>query len=444
MGTLNNLSATLAAEGIRNHKFTSEQLITDCLNRIETRETDVRAWSYIDSDFAIKQARKADESQRNGEILGPLHGIPVGIKDVIDTKDMPTENGSPLFDGRRPEEDATCVDALKTAGAIIIGKTVTTELANLTPSRTRNPHNIEHSPGGSSAGSGASVADYHVPLAVGTQTGGSVIRPASFNGTYGLKPTLGLIPRKGILLQSHTLDTLGVYARSLQDIALITGSISIAEAHDRKTYTANRDILLSEYSKRPSLSPNFAFLETPAWTDAHPAAKDAISIVTHTLGEKCRKENLSGPFENIIDLHATVFAAENAYYYGKYLKDQPALLSKMLRDRLESRKNTLASDYIAALQSREAIYESIVDLLGAYDAIICLSAPGPAPAGFETTGSAVFNGLWTYLGVPCLSLPVLSVDNMPLGLQLVGKRCEEGKLFRTARWLEEYLIEHNQ
>ena len=182
MKDLNRLSAVEAAEGIRTKKFTSEELIKDCLSHINERENDIQAWSYVNTELAIRQAQKADRHQSEGGSLGALHGIPIGIKDVIDTKDMPTENGSPIFEGRRPQNDALCVAALRRAGAVVMGKTVTTEFANINPSKTRNPHNIEHSPGGSSAGSGASVADFHIPLALGTQTGGSVIRPASFNG----------------------------------------------------------------------------------------------------------------------------------------------------------------------------------------------------------------------------------------------------------------------
>ena len=439
MKNLNKLSATEAAKGIRNRKFTSEQLINDCLNRIEAREPAIQAWAYIDPNHAILGAKKADQQLKEGGTLGPLHGIPIGIKDVIDTEDMPTENGSPIFAGRQPQHDASCVAALKGAGAIIIGKTVTTEFANLSPSKTRNPHNVEHTPGGSSAGSGASVADYHVPLALGTQTGGSVIRPASFNGVYGLKPTLGLIPRKGMLLQSHTLDTIGVYARTLEDLALITDSISFPDPHEQQSYRISRGSLVDDYLEKNPCTPKFAFLETPAWPEADPVARKAIESVTQTLGDNCLKETLPAPFHNIINLHATVFSAENAHYYGGFLKDNASLLSEKLRHRLESTKNTIASDYISALELRNDIYNSVEALLERYDAILCLPATGPAPFGFETTGSAIFNGLWTYLGVPCVSLPLLNVENLPLGIQLVGKRGEEGKLLSTARSLENYL-----
>ena len=290
MKNLNTLSAATAAAGIRNKKFTSEELISDCLNRLNSREDDIQAWSYINAEHALEQAKKADKYRNEGGSLGPLHGVPIGIKDIIDTEDMPTENGSPIYEGRRPQKDALCIAALRRAGAIIFGKTVTTEFANINPSKTRNPHNIQHSPGGSSAGSGASVADFHVPVALGTQTGGSVIRPASFNGVFGLKPTLGLIPRSGMLLQSHTLDTIGIYGRTLEDLALVLDSISIPDPNDAHSYRGSIGSVQTEHSKTSKHQPKFAFLETPAWNEGNLASKKAILKTTEILGQNCKKE----------------------------------------------------------------------------------------------------------------------------------------------------------
>ena len=439
MGELNKLSAFDAVNGIRTKRFTSQQLMADCISRIEKREPSVRAWAHFDPDHAMAEAKKADQRQDHGERLGPLHGIPVGIKDVIDAKGMPGENGSPIFANRVPEEDSKAVTQLKNAGAIIMGKTVTTEMANLAPSKTRNPHDLKRSPGGSSSGSAASVADFHVPLAVGTQTGGSVIRPASFNGVHGLKPTVGTISRNGMLLQSHTLDTIGVYARNLVDLAIINNCL-IDENAD-----ATLEEILEKGSKvfknwaKTSEMPKFAFLETPAWPEADIGAKNAIETAITSLSSACQRERLPDPFNKIIDYHAAVFAAENSHYYGPFLDNHSELLSEKLRDRLIVSKTTLASEYIAALNARDKIYHSLEALLDDYDAVLCLAATGAAPIGFETTGSAIFNGLWTYLGVPCLSLPLLTTENMPLGLQLVGKRGNERKLFKTANWIENHL-----
>ena len=439
MGDLNKLSAFDAVNGIRTKRFTSQQLMADCLTRIEKREASVRAWAHFDPEYAMAEAKKADQKQNQGKKLGPLHGIPVGIKDVIDAKGMPGEHGSPIFDKRIPKEDSDAVIQLKKAGAIIMGKTVTTELANLTPSKTRNPHDLERSPGGSSSGSAASVADFHVPLALGTQTGGSVIRPASFNGIYGLKPTVGRISRNGMLLQSHTLDTIGVYARNLADLAIINNCLIDENAEATSEEILEQGPKIFKNWAKTSETPKFAFLETPAWPEADVGAKNAVEAAIISLSSACQRESLPAPFSKIIDYHGTVFAAENSHYYGPFLDNQPELLSKKLRDRLIISKTTLASEYIAALNARNEIYHLLEALLDDYDAVLCLAATGAAPIGFETTGSAIFNGLWTYLGVPCLSLPLLTADKMPLGLQLVGKRGNEKKLFGTADWIKNHL-----
>jgi Asp-tRNA(Asn)/Glu-tRNA(Gln) amidotransferase A subunit family amidase len=436
---LNELTATEAAAKIASGEVSAEQLMQACLDRIGLRDADVQAWAYLDPEYALAQARDADQQLKDGKSVGPLHGVPVGIKDVIDTADMPTQNGSPMFKGRRTNHDAACVAALRSAGAIIMGKTVTTELANVYPNKTRNPHNLEHTPGGSSSGSGAGVADFQVPLALGTQTGGSVIRPASFNGVYGLKPTLGLIPRGGVLMQSHMLDTVGVYGKSVEDLALITDTLSIFDPKDAQSYRGSRGRTRDVLAQEPPRPPKFAFLRTPAWEHAEPEAQAAIEGVAQSLGDQCDMQDLPEPWDQVIDFHSTIIASEDLAYYGKFLEEQPELLSGMMTDRLNAAKSIPADDYIKALLARETINDSLEKLLGSYDAVLCLSAPGPAPHSLETTGNSIFNGLWTYLGVPCVSLPKLTIRDMPLGVQLVGMRGDEGRLLRTAHWLDKKL-----
>ncbi|MFT5390645.1 MAG: Asp-tRNA(Asn)/Glu-tRNA(Gln) amidotransferase A subunit family amidase [Gammaproteobacteria bacterium] len=437
MANLNALLATDAAKGLAAGEFTAQDLMRECLDRVAARDEQVQAWAHIDPEQALSMAQAADEIPVHAR--GPLHGLPVGIKDIIDTVDMPTENGSPLFRGRQPAVDATCVSALRAAGAIIMGKTVTTELANTNPSKTRNPHNLEHTPGGSSAGSGAGVADHQMPLALGTQTGGSVIRPASYNGVYGLKPTLGLIPRGGVLLQSHTLDTVGTYARSLEDLALVTDAISQPDPLDAHSYLGSRGSLRTAYREAIPSAARLAFLETPAWAQTHDGAKAAILDIVAKLGPACAHESLPAPYDEILDLHGAIFAAENAHYYGDYLTHQPELLSEKLRGRMLDTANVTGREYVNAITQRAVIYQSFQALLGNYDAVLCLSATGPAPHGFSTTGSPAYNSPWTYLGVPCISLPRLTVESLPVGVQLVGLRGAEGHLFKVARWLDEQL-----
>ena len=439
MTQLNELTGSEAARVLAAGEASAEDMMRACLDRVSARDDTVRAWAFLDPELALSGARAADRHRKAGNALGPLHGVPVGIKDIIETADMPTENGSDLFRGQRTGRDADCVARLRNAGAVIMGKTVTTELANTNPSKTRNPHNPEHSPGGSSAGSGAAVADFQVPLALGTQTGGSVIRPGSFNGIHALKPSLGLIQREGVLMQSHTLDTVGVYGRSVEDLALITDSMAAFDASDAFSFGGRR----SSFSAALDMdipAPRFAFLETPAWPEADDGARKAIEHVVDGLGECCVRESLPSPFDRILDFHATVMAAEMVPYYGSLIDASPDKASDMVKARLAAACKVAAGDYVEALLARGPINDSLIALLDRYDAVLCLPATGPAPHGFATTGSAVFNGLWTYLGVPCVNLPRMSVDGLPLGIQLVGKPGEDGKLLRTARWLDRELV----
>jgi Asp-tRNA(Asn)/Glu-tRNA(Gln) amidotransferase A subunit family amidase len=432
----NEMTACDAAARIAAGELSAEALVRACLERIAAREPQVQAWQHLDPEHALAQAREADAALATGRGVGPLHGVPVGIKDVIDTVDMPTEHGSPMFRGRRSNRDAACVGSLRDAGAIIMGKTVTTELANTHPGKTRNPHDPRHTPGGSSSGSAAAVADCHVPLALGTQTGGSVIRPASFCGIYGLKPTLGLISRSGVLLQSHTLDTVGVYGRSVEDLGLVTDSLSARDPTDPVSFARSRGSLLATLREEPPTTPCFAFLRTPAWDHAPPAARTALEDLATGLGDRCHEEELPPPFERIIELHRVVMGCEDLHYYGGFLARTPELLSEALRTRLESARDIPATAYLEALEARETIYAALEALLTRVDAVICPASAGAAPAGLETTGSPIFNGLWTYLGVPCVTLPRLTVDGLPMGVQLVGRRGDEGRLLRTARWLD--------
>ncbi len=432
------LDAATAAAAIRNGDLSSVDLVRACLDRIEVREGEVQAWAHLDPDYALAQAREIDAVQRSGGAIGPLHGVPVGVKDIFDTADLPTECGCPIFSGRRPKKDATAVTLLRAAGAVILGKTVTTELALLTPAGTRNPRNLAHTPGGSSAGSAAAVACDMVPAALGSQTAGSVIRPASFCGVYGFKPTLGLIPRAGVLMQSHTLDTVGVYGSSVYDLALLTDCLAAFEANDAVSFRSKGPRLLDMARQSPQVTPRFAFVKTPAWPDADPAMQAAFAHLADSLDARVKEIEI-GILADVIEWQRIVQLAENAYYYGPLMREAPDMLSDGLKARLEA---GLAADvqlYIAALASREAAYREVARVLDDCDAILTPAAAGPAPEGFATTGSPIFNGLWTYLGMPAVSLPLLEAEGLPIGVQLVGKRREDGRLLRTAHWLAAHL-----
>jgi len=432
---LTDLDATEAAAAIRRGEITSEALVGACLARIKAREPEVQAWAHLDPAHALEQACAADAATRADGPTGPLHGVPVGIKDIIDTADFPTENGSPIFAGRRPSTDAPCVSALRRAGAVIMGKTVTTELALLTPSRTRNPHNSAHSPGGSSAGSAAAIGAHMIPVATGTQTAGSIIRPAAFCGVFGFKPTIGMIPRSGVLAQSHTLDTIGALGRSLDDVALMADVMAGFDPLDSVSYQHDGPSLLEESRQVLASAPHFAFLRTPAWESADSGMRARFEGLVATLGGSVREIALPVTGD-LIAWQRIVQLAENAHYYGSLYRQSPRLLSDGLKQRLDAGLKISAQDYIAAMTGREPAYRTVVESLAGFDAILTPAAAGPAPASLETTGDPVFNGLWTYLGMPAVTLPVLEVGGLPVGVQLVAPRREDGRLLCAARWLE--------
>ncbi len=434
--SLADLSAAEAAAMIVARDLTSEAYVSACIDRIAERDPDIQAWEYFDPDYALAQARAADQAQSEGRPLGPLHGLPVAIKDIIATKDMPTQNGTPIHQGRQPEEDATCVRVLREAGAIIIGKAVTTELANRYPGKTRNPHNPAYSPGGSSSGSAAAVACGMVPLALGTQTGGSVVRPASYCGIHGLKPTLGMIPRTGVTLQSHTLDTVGVYGRSLADIALICDALSVRDSSDPVSYPRAAARCVDQLADDIAAPPRIAFCHTPAWAAADAAARAAITNLAKSLGDACVEVETPAAMDDVVEVHRIVHQAEAAHHYAPLRERGDDRLSAALRAVLDDGAAITAQQYLDALGRRAPMYRAFASLFDNFDAVLTLSSPGSAPKGLASTGNPVFNGMWTFLGVPTVTLPMLEVDGMPCGAQLIGLRREEGRLLRTARWCE--------
>lgn len=435
--SLADLTATEALGRIRKREISCSDLVEACIARIEEREPEVQAWEYFDADHARAQAAAADAHLAAGRTPGALHGLPVAVKDIIATADMPTQDGTPIHKGRQTGYDATCVRALRDAGAIIMGKSVTTELATRSPGKTRNPHNPTHTPGGSSSGSGAAVACGMVPLALGTQTGGSVVRPASYCGIHGLKPTRGLISRSGVTLQSHTLDTVGVYGRSLADIALITDALSASDSDDDSSYPRARPNLAEQLDETGFPEPRIAFCHTPAWDEAEPAAREAITKLADSLGERCSHVPLPAELDDIIAAHRCIQGAENTHHFAHLRAKADHLLTETLRASLDEAEKINAHQYLDALYQREPMYRAFATMFETYDAVLTLSSPGPAPKSLTTTGNPVFNGMWTFLGVPTVSLPMLSIDGMPCGAQLIGLRQDEGRLLRTARWFEQ-------
>lgn len=435
--TYSRLGAAAAAQAIRDGVLSAEDLMRGCLEQIERTEPRVQAWAFIDPKHALAQARAADDWRKEGRPTGPLHGVPVGIKDIVDTADMPTEDGTPLHAGRLPLADAAVVRMLRIAGAVIVGKTVTTELATFSPGKTRNPHNPDHTPGGSSSGSAAAVAAGMVPLAIGTQTNGSMIRPAAFCGVFGFKPTHGLVPRTGILRQSPPLDQAGVFARSIEDIALAAECIAGHDEGDPDTRPRATVPFVRIQAEDPPLAPKLAFVKTPMWDRADAETHAAFAELVAHLGKDAVSEFvLPEPVRAAWDWQRTIMEADFAVSFEQEYERGRDRLSATLRAQIERGRQVLAMDYRRAVARIPTLNRGFDELFDHYDAILTPSAPGTAPRGLESTGDPVFCTLWTLCGMPALNLPLMTGSNgLPLGAQLVGKRGDDARLLRTARWL---------
>ncbi|MDX1541386.1 MAG: amidase family protein, partial [Geminicoccaceae bacterium] len=396
--------------------------------------------AFLDPEHARRQARTLDDFRKRGLPIGPLHGLPVGVKDIVDTKDFGTENGTVLHAGRRPKKDATIVRRLRSAGAVVLGKTVTTELAAYAPGKTRNPHDPAHTPGGSSSGSAAAVADGMVPLAIGTQTNGSVIRPAAFCGVYGFKPSHGLIPRTGVLAQSRPLDTIGTMAAHLEDTALLAEVLAGADGRDPDVPDTAAPRLLEVLDEPPPVTPRLAFVKTPVFDQADEETVAAFSELTGALGERVEEVELPAAFERAHDFQRTLMEADFARSFHELYERGADRLSGVLRGQIERGRTLLAVDYNRAIDAI-GIYNGVLDeLFDRYDAVLTPAAPGAAPRGLEATGSPTFCTIWTLCGTPAITLPLLQNDaGLPIGVQLVGRKGEDGRLLRTARWLVETL-----
>jgi Asp-tRNA(Asn)/Glu-tRNA(Gln) amidotransferase A subunit family amidase len=431
------LSAAEAARRIREGLLTSEELVEACLDRIRATEPVVQAWTFLDEAHALAQARAADERKRSGREIGPLHGVPVGLKDIIDTADMPTENGTVLHQGRAPREDAAVVSMLRAAGAVMLGKTVTTECAYFSPGKTRNPWNPEHTPGGSSSGSAAAVAASMVPLALGSQTNGSVIRPAAFCGVYGFKPTHGLIPRTGILQLSRALDHVGVFARSLDDVALLAEQLTGYDPGDPDTRPRARIPLRRVCAEEPPIEPMLAFIKTPYWDRMTADARQAYEELVAALGDRVEEVELFPSASEAWGWHKTIMEADMAASFQPEWDRGRDKFSRQLRELMERGREVRLVDYQRALNRVPTIVESFDELfMERYDALLTPAAPGSAPKGLGSTGDPVFCSLWTLCGMPAVTLPLIrDTAGLPIGVQLVGRKNFDARLLRTARWL---------
>mgnify|MGYP003311096843 CR=1 FL=1 len=434
---LNQLLATEALAGMEAGDFSSEELTAACLTRIEAREETVQAWVHIDPDQAMAQALVKDTERDNGATLGPLHGIPLALKDIFDTHDMPTENGSNLYAGRRPAVDAFATMLLRQAGAVILGKAVTTEIALMTPNKTKNPHDPSRTPGGSSSGSAAAVASLMAPLSIGSQTGGSVIRPASYCGVVGYKPTYGLISRNGVLKTSEKLDHIGMFGKTVEDVALLAKVLIKKDKFDSATVDYSADGLLEETKKGPLFEPKFIFYKTDYWKNVEKKSREAFEYFIKSFKNNIEIFDAPSYFKDIHKYHQIIYETDLANNFGLYYKKYKKELSKPMQDAIVNGNKHSAKEYAKAIDFMKTSYESHEEVFKEYHGVLSPSSPGVAPKSLKSTGSAEFNRVWSYLGTPCISLPLLKGESeMPLGVQLIGAKFDDHKFLGLANWLE--------
>ena len=430
------LSATDAAQKIREGWLTSVELVQSCLDRIEQTDGQLKAWAHLDKEYALAQAKEMDENRFRGRPMGSLHGIPVGLKDIIDTKGLPTERGTAIFKGRQPDADATIVNQLREEGAVILGKTVTAELAFMHAADTSNPHNPKHTPGGSSSGSAAAVAGYHVPLAIGTQTNGSVIRPASFCGTYGFKPSRGIISRSGLLQTSNSLDQVGVFGRTLEDAALLSDAIGCYDPQDEKSYTRHRPHMLEGAQKEVEIEPELAWFDLPFADRLSQDSKEGFEEVLSALGARATRIEAPENFTGLVDTQRIIHEYEICMHQADVFNNHWDAISNTLKPIIERGRKISKDEYEYALDIMGQTESFLAEFFLDYDAIITPSSTGEAPLLSAGTGDPVFCTLWTLAGLPCVSLPMMVGSNgLPIGVQLVAGYEEDDRLLRTANWL---------
>jgi Asp-tRNA(Asn)/Glu-tRNA(Gln) amidotransferase A subunit family amidase len=421
---LNEATALELARGLEAGELTAERIVRACLERIAAREPTVRAWTHLDRDGALAAARRLDRTARSGV----LHGIPVGVKDIIDTADMPTGYGSPIYARHQPCADAATVALARAAGAVVLGKTVTTEFANRHAGPTTNPHNPAFSPGGSSSGSAAAVADAMVPLATGTQTGGSIIRPASYCGVYALKPSFGLFATFGVKPNTELLDTVGVMARSVGDLAL--------------AYAALAGIPFAG-APTADIAPRIGVCRTPYWDKAEPATRDALEQAARRLssaGAKVVDVALPAEFARLQDSQTALSGFEAPRNHADELRRNRALISAELAEKIEEGGRVSLEAFQAARRHAERCRAGFHAAMAGCDVLLAPSAPGEAPRGLASTGDPIFNALWTLLHVPCLNLPGFGgPTGLPVGVQLIARRFQERALLEAGAWADRQL-----
>ena len=431
-----SLSVEELALKIKDAQISSVEVCEKYIERISKFEKDVKAWAHFDKKILLEKASEADEYRRSGKPVGPLHGVPVAVKDIVGTIDMPTECGTVIRKGKSYSQNAEIVDLLNASGALIMGKTATSELAYLGPPKTTNPHDYSRTPGGSSSGSAASVASLMAPLSIGSQTGGSVIRPASYCGVVGYKPSYGLISRNGVLRTSNTLDHIGMFARTVEDVALLAKVLIKKDNYDPATVYYSAENILNETKKGPLFEPKFIFYKTDHWKIIDKKSREAFDYFIKSF-KNIEVFDEPSYFKDIHKYHQIIHETDLANNFGIYYKKYKSKLSKYMQTAIAKGNKYSAKEYTEAIDFKKQSYESYKEVFEDYHGIITPSSSGVADKGLKSTGSADFQKIWTYLGLPTISLPLLTGENdLPLGVQLVGDKLDDLRFLGTANWLE--------
>jgi Asp-tRNA(Asn)/Glu-tRNA(Gln) amidotransferase A subunit family amidase len=428
-----------AAQAVSRGALSSEDLTRALLERIARHENTVQAFQWIDPASALDLARRADGRLRSGAAVGPLHGIPIGIKDIIETQGIPTTMGSPIFDGHVPARSAALVQRAEAAGAFVLGKTVTTEFAFYSPGKTRNPWNPAHTPGGSSSGSAAAVAMGFLPGAVGTQTNGSVIRPAAFCGVVGYKPTAGLISLAGVHPFSPSLDQAGVFTRSVPDAAFLAAALAAKTADEPATGTEKK-VIPSEVAPMVR-APRLAAVRSPVWHLAEPhAQKHFLEMLARlrSAGAQVEEQELPPSFEGAHAVQRTIMYAEGARVFAELQRRDRGRLSPRLNALIDEGIAVPDSDLARDLERRHQLAREMDTFLSAFDGVITPPTCGEAPADLTQTGDPAFCTIWSLCGVPAVTIPAgRGPAGLPLGLQIVGPRFSDGQVLPVALWCDE-------
>jgi Asp-tRNA(Asn)/Glu-tRNA(Gln) amidotransferase A subunit family amidase len=421
-------------ERLRRGETSAVDVMRFYLRRIEEREKDVRAFAHLAPEAAIGAAEKADAAKASGLALGPLHGLPVAVKDIIDTADMPTEFGGEIFAGRRPPRDATIVSRLRSAGAIVVGKAVTSQYALFVPGPTRNPHDLEHTPGGSSSGSAAAVAAGFVPVALGTQTNGSVVRPASYCGVVGFKPSLGLLPRTGVLRHAPLMDHPGVFAQTVADAAMVVDAIGGEDAEDAFSRPMPGSLLAAAQGEGPPL--RLAFTLGPFEDRADPATREALAAFLTSLPFKAEAVALGPEFATAEATMWDLMCAGVAESMGPDIDRARDRIPERVLGIVAEGRALSAVRLMEAWTRRDALRATAAKLIAPYDALLTFASSGPAPLASQGTGDPIFATLWSLIGAPAMSLPLMRAANgLPIGVQAVGAPGRDLDLARAAAWL---------